>query len=326
MSVKALCAVGAAGCAAMVLVAMVLVAWLAIVAGAGSGTAVAASGLTCAGSLDAGVPEPLRPIFVRAATAYDLGPDGPAVLAGLTSVESGFGQNMGPSSAGAIGWTQFLPSTWAHYGVDADGDGQRDPYDPDDAIHASARYLRANGAPASWRRALFAYNHADWYVNKVLREASRLGAVGVDPPCPAGLAATGVRRVVGGGQIVPLPGMPGESVDERIAADVMWMIAAFRVMVTDGYAASGHDADGEHPLGLAVDLVPGVGGAWDDVDRLAAWAEPRQGEPRAPFRWVGYDGDKGHGRGDHLHLSWRHAPAPSRRPPALWVEVIPRVS
>ena len=321
MSLRLLITVGAAACAGVLLLTGVLLVWLATFAGAGGGSAAAASSTHCADQLDRVVPEALRPIFVRAAGQYELGADGPAILAALTSIESGFGRNMGPSSAGAIGWTQFLPSTWEQYGVDADGDGRRNPYDADDAIHASAHYLRANGAPSNWRRALFAYNHADWYVNKVLAEAERLGTNGAGEPCSAPLVPLGVQRLVGG-RIVAIPGMPGETIDERIVGDVVWMIEAFHVRVTDGYATSGHDADGEHPLGLAVDLEPGAGGTWDDIDRLAMWAEPLQGAPRAPFRWVGYDGDANHGRGDHLHLSWRHAPTPLRRPPAAWVEVI----
>jgi len=326
VTVKAFCFAGAAACVGVLVLAGVLLVWLATVAGAGSQSAAAASVVPCIGAANLGgaVPEALRPIFVRAAATYELGPGGPPILAALTSVESGFGRNMGPSSAGAIGWTQFLPSTWARFGVDADGDGRRDPFNAHDAIHSSARYLHAHGAPADWRRALFAYNHADWYVDKVLLEARRLGTIGPQQPCPDGLPTPGVQRLVGGGRIVPIPGVPGVRVDERIVEDVTWMIETFRVRVTDGYATSGHADDGEHPLGLAVDLVPGIGGTWDDIDRLAAWAEPRQEAPRAPFRWVGYDGDTNHGHGDHLHLSWRHAPTPSRRPPALWVEVMQR--
>ena len=60
-----------------------------------------------------------------------------------------------------------MPSTWEMYGVDANGDGRKDPYNPVDAIFAAARYLKAAGAGDSLRRAIFAYNHADWYVNDV---------------------------------------------------------------------------------------------------------------------------------------------------------------
>jgi membrane-bound lytic murein transglycosylase B len=83
-------------------------------------------------------------------------------------VESNHGENMGPSSAGAMGPMQFLPSTWETAGVDGDGDGVANIMDPRDAIPASARYLRSGGAPRDWYRALFTYNHADWYVVKVL--------------------------------------------------------------------------------------------------------------------------------------------------------------
>jgi hypothetical protein len=68
---------------------------------------------------------------------------------------------------------QFMPATWRAWGVDADADGTRDPYDQDDAIHSAARYLRASGAPRDWYRAVFSYNHADWYVQQVLALADR---------------------------------------------------------------------------------------------------------------------------------------------------------
>lgn len=110
-----------------------------------------------------------------------------------------------------------------------------------------------------------------------------------------------------GGRIVPIPGMPGESIDRRILGDVLEIIKKYKALVTDGYAPTGHAAGGEHPLGLAVDLVPGPGGSWDMIDKLARWAEPKQNQPRAPFRWVGYTGDANHGRGNHLHLSWQHS-------------------
>jgi Transglycosylase SLT domain len=117
------------------------------------------------------IPAELVPIYESATRRYRLGERGVPVLAAINKVETGFGQNQGPSSAGAVGWMQFMPATWAVYGVDADGDGTRDPADPDDAIHAAARYLSASGAPGDWYRAVFAYNHADWYVQEVQAQA-----------------------------------------------------------------------------------------------------------------------------------------------------------
>jgi hypothetical protein len=118
-----------------------------------------------------GVPPVLIPIYRAASTQYGLGPQGPAVLAGINAVETGFGSNLGPSSAGAEGWMQFMPQTWSEYGLDANGDGVADPDNPEDAIFAAARYLSAAGMPADTYGAIYAYNHADWYVSEVLANA-----------------------------------------------------------------------------------------------------------------------------------------------------------
>ncbi len=119
-----------------------------------------------------GVPPLLVPIYQRAADAYGLGSEGPAVLAGINEVETAFGTNLNVSSAGAIGWMQFMPSTWETYGVDANGDGVKDPNNPEDAIFAAAAYLHAAGMPTDAYGAIFAYNHADWYVAEVLSNAA----------------------------------------------------------------------------------------------------------------------------------------------------------
>jgi murein DD-endopeptidase MepM/ murein hydrolase activator NlpD len=104
------------------------------------------------------------------------------VLGAINKIESNFGRNMGPSSAGALGWMQFMPSTWERWGWDFDGDGVANPWDPDDGVYAAARYLAAAGAAEDLPRAIFAYNHADWYVQDVL-ELARVfaGGGGFDP-------------------------------------------------------------------------------------------------------------------------------------------------
>jgi hypothetical protein len=124
------------------------------------------------------VPSELQPIYQAASARYGLGPQGPNVLAAINQIETNFGQlNRVTSSAGAIGWMQFMPSTWATYGVDANGDGVADPYDPQDAIFAAARYLRAAGMPGDTAGAIFAYNHASWYVAEVLANAGCFGSI-----------------------------------------------------------------------------------------------------------------------------------------------------
>jgi hypothetical protein len=115
----------------------------------------------------------------------------------------------------------------------------------------------------------------------------------------------------GGGRFVDIPEFDGETIDRRLLDDIEWMRRKFKIYIGDGYSThKGHRIDGEHPLGLALDIVPdeSIGGDWGDVNRLARWAEPRQDQPRGPFRWVGYWGDRDHGPRDHLHLSWDHSP------------------
>ena len=98
------------------------------------------------------------------------------MLASINKVESNFGRNMGPSSAGAIGWMQFMPDTWLRWGMDANGDGLADPWNPDDAIFSAARYLAAAGGATDLYRGVYAYNHADWYVKEVLDLANVYGS------------------------------------------------------------------------------------------------------------------------------------------------------
>lgn len=97
------------------------------------------------------------------------------ILRAVASLESGEGTTMRASRAGAVGFGQFMPGTWRKYG------GNGNPYDPKDAIPAMARLLASNGAAdntkAGVRQALLAYNHADWYVTKVLRLAAQFGYV-----------------------------------------------------------------------------------------------------------------------------------------------------
>ena len=145
-------------------------------------------------------PRALR-LYLEAARRYGLDW---AILAAIGRLECDHGRDLDPScahegamnAAGAGGPMQFIASTWARYGVDADGDGRIDRWDQADAIFAAANYLAASGAPQDYRRAIFAYNHAGWYVGEVERwAASYRGSASrgssVDP------LATGVAEGVG---------------------------------------------------------------------------------------------------------------------------------
>jgi hypothetical protein len=124
-------------------------------------------------------------------------------------------------------------------------------------------------------------------------------------------------ETTGGGKFVPIPGFPGEKIDRRLLTDIAYLLARFKYkwFITDGHSTDPvHSRNGEHPIGLALDIIPAPGARWRKVSRLAKWAEPKQNRPRPPFRWVGYNGDSGHGRGDHLHLSWSHSPTRFNRP------------
>ena len=100
------------------------------------------------------------------------------VLAAINKVETNFGANLGPSSAGAVGWMQFMPSTWARWGIDANGDGVADPNNPTDAIFSAARYLAGCGGQFDITRAVYCYNHSNSYVSEVLRLAAVYGRGG----------------------------------------------------------------------------------------------------------------------------------------------------
>jgi Transglycosylase SLT domain/Peptidase family M23 len=99
------------------------------------------------------------------------------VLAAINEIETDYGRDLAVSSAGAVGWMQFLPSTWKQWGMDANGDGVADPYNPVDAIFSAARYLHAAGASKNLSNAILAYNHADWYVQSVLLRAKLIGGI-----------------------------------------------------------------------------------------------------------------------------------------------------
>ena len=114
------------------------------------------------------IPPFLLPIYRAAAMRYGVPWQ---ILAAINEVETDYGNDLSVSTAGAVGWMQFMPETWMRYGVDALNAGYTDPYNPVDAIFAAARYLRDMGAAKNLRAAILAYNHSAAYVESVMLRA-----------------------------------------------------------------------------------------------------------------------------------------------------------
>jgi len=149
----------------------------------GSGAQVTGASFDTSGAGPVGPPAPAQdiPIFQGAAQQYRLGLQGPAILAAINEVETNFdtstlpGVHSGANYAGAEGAMQFEPGTFAAYGVVGPGGANPpSPYDEIDAVYSAANLLHASGAPGDWRTAIFAYNHAGWYVDQVLSDAAQM--------------------------------------------------------------------------------------------------------------------------------------------------------
>ncbi len=127
------------------------------------------------------IPLFLLPVYKAAAVQYGVPWQ---ILAAINEIETDYGSDLSVSSAGAVGWMQFMPETWLQYGVDALNAGYADPYNPVDAVFAAARYLRAAGAASNLKRAIYAYNHSEEYVASVLLRAKLIATY------PASVIAT----------------------------------------------------------------------------------------------------------------------------------------
>jgi Transglycosylase SLT domain len=216
-----------------------------------------------------GVPAKLIPIYQDAAAKYRLGPKGPAILAGINWEETGFGTNLGASSAGAEGWMQFLPSSWEAFGVDGNGDGVKDPDNPWDAIFAAANLLHASGAPGNWHDAIFSYNHADWYVEDVLADAEKWSAIGSTEAAAASCEVAA----------------PNERVAKMIAeAERLSLLRPTTEYVWGGsHGLSPTPPNGPFDCSSAVSHLLQVGGFKNptmDTIGLSTWGEP------GPGKWV----------------------------------------
>jgi hypothetical protein len=328
---------------------------LAALAGATS-SASTEGGMRCTTRGGSESPPPkLVPIYAEAAAKFHLGPRGAGILAAINYVESSFGSSTlpgvhsGTNEAGAEGPMQFLQSSWETYGVDGDGNGTKDAYNPADAIFGAANLLHAEGAPGDWDGAIWHYNHADWYVREVERYAEKFGGSIVCTPV--------AEQSVGGVAVLqkvetlyqprafkPIPqslwagGGSPESVDSRLWPDAIWLLQTFHLRVSAA-RETGHNTHGD---GTAMDMVPEAGRGWDETARAAAetlgWRESCAYSGSAPvcplvpaIQWIGYNGYPGHGdpahvgENAHLHVSWQSSSYGCGElcPPPSWVRVFP---
>jgi hypothetical protein len=159
------------------------------------------SGTTVAPSAEAraDIPPSYLALYMQAAARFGLDW---TILAGIGRVECDHGRDPAPSCtvegqlnyAGAGGPAQFLVSTWQRYGISAAGQGPPDMWRPSDAIFSMANYLRACGAPGDYPEAIYAYNHAWWYVAEVLAWARRYRAELASTVAPRAARAPPRRR------------------------------------------------------------------------------------------------------------------------------------
>jgi hypothetical protein len=249
--------------------AFVLVTALTVLSGASLGAGDVQPAEAPSGAVSALATAEIPPLYLRlyqlAARRYGLSW---AVLAGIGKVECDHGRDPDPSctqegavnSAGAGGPMQFIASTWARFGVDAEGNGPPDRWNAPDAIYAAANFLRASGAPESYSRALFAYDHASWYVAEVESWARKYSAAAFAQAAAAeGGRPEGADTVLVGESPTPVLFVPGEQaelapgdghlalVPAGVPATVQAMVVAGNELQDLPYGPDGHP----DPLGAS---------------------------------------------------------------------------
>ena len=251
----------------------------------------------------------------------------PWVLAGIGSIETEHGRSRAPGVDSGVnahgccaGPMQFsvvgASSTWDRYGVDGNDDGRASPYDPADAIPAAARYLRASGAPEDYRAALFAYNHADWYVAEVLAKAAVYrgalrggGDAAIDPATLHSILAN--PRIV----LTPIQqaDLRAGGIDSRLISTLAWIGRHHGVVITalraDHHPGTNHEAGRAMDIGAVDDEIctGGREGACADLVRELAAVEGPLRSTELIYCWDpdGPADPRSFARADHCdHIHW----------------------
>ncbi len=239
---------------------------------------------------------------------------GRSTAPGVHSGVNAFGCCAGPMQFSLVG----SPSTWDSFGVDGNGDGRRSPYDPEDAIPAAASYLKASGAPGDYRRAIFAYNHADWYVADVLAQADAYRGAATSTQGASGSPAetATVRELLANRRLVFTSGQRADlrsgGIDARLLATLAWIAERHTIIVTslrhDHYPGTNHEAGRAMDIG-AVDGEICRGGTTGRCARLVRELAAVTGPTRSSeliYCWDPDPADPGmFARADHCdHIHW----------------------
>jgi len=315
------------------LLVLVVMATAASLIGAAAGDCTQAGKASPSGSARIGIPDEYLSLYLDAGERYGIPWE---VLAGVGKVETDHGRLRAPgvrsgnNFAGAAGPMQFLSQTWSEYGVDGDGDGDRDVYDPADAIPGAANYLRASGAPEDIEGALFAYNHAHWYVADVLEWAERYSGASRNDPLSSEASACAATALRPGGGVADVLDNRNIRLTPQMRADLRAGLIDPRIVATLAAVGEQHiivvssllrpeDGDSNHSKGRAADIASVDGSSCyparrrSPCGRLAVDLGEVKGPTRSTELIFGFDPDgpsdpRGFadpiGHDDHIHVGY----------------------
>lgn len=264
-----------------------------------------------------------------------------AILAAIGSIETDHGRLNAPGVKSGVnsfgccaGPMQFYTSpyptklragetnssTWGAMGVDGNGDGWKDAHDPEDAIPAAARYLKASGAPGDYQSAIFSYNHAQWYVDDVMARAARYrGALKRALTAPTtNVQAAGALELLRSKKItlssIQRADLRAGTIDKRVTTALVWALQRHTIYVSA--MKSDHAPGTNHEQGRAVDIAMVDGVSCTNVARSSPCGRLAVEWNRLPGRMkpteLIFCFDPGPDVGsfarsdhcDHIHLGW----------------------